>query len=216
MGNKTVVVTRPGHDLTMRYLSHWAQVVMREAQRRMHTVIDLQGERANQREFTSVVRKKRPNMIFLNGHGAPDRVAGQDDEILVEAGKSAEVLRGAVTYAVSCRSAAKLGPASIAAGARAYVGYADDFIFVTDVQKHTRPQLDRTAAMFLEPSNLVSRSLLKGNTVAEARERGRSAFGRNIRKLLTSEAETKDSSMIRFLFWDMQHLVAHGDQAARL
>lgn len=216
MPGKSIVITRPNHDLTTRYLSAWAQSVMREADEKSHHVVDLKEARARRKEFESVVKKVKPDLIFLNGHGSSKRVLGQDNEPLVELKGNAKILRGAVTYAVSCKSAAQLGPGSVAEGARAYIGYAEDFVFVIDLQRQTKPHHDRVARLFLEPSSRVPLSLLKGNTVAEARERGRSAFRRNIRKLLTSEAETEDSSLLRFLFWDMQHLVAHGDQAARL
>lgn len=216
MGSKVAVITRPSSDLTTRYLSYWAQEVLAEAKAKSHRVIDLKGERANQKEFRSVVTKKRPHLIFLNGHGGGQFVCGQDNQVLVEAGKNEGDLRGAITYALACKSAAGLGSASVAAGAPAYIGYKEDFIFAYDIQKQTKPHHDQTARLFLEPASRVPQALFKGNTVAQSCERARSAFRKNIRRLLTSEVAAEDSSMLRFLFWDMQHLVAHGDQAARL
>jgi hypothetical protein len=66
--------------------------------------------------------------------------------------------------------------------------------------------------MFLEPSNIVVTTLLKGHSVKDAVARGKKEFLRNIQRLLTSETSATQSSNVRFLLWDMQNLVAHGDK----
>jgi hypothetical protein len=42
-----LLVTRPKHDLTTRYISVWAQKVTDEAYTRGNTVLDLHGSRAH-------------------------------------------------------------------------------------------------------------------------------------------------------------------------
>jgi len=90
------------------------------------------------------------------------------------------------------------------------------FIFMSDPLMVTKPLRDTTAALFLKPSNLVASTLLKGHSASEADVRAKKAFKRNIRKLLTSETQKEDSSVLRFLFWDMKHQVCLGDAGASL
>ena len=39
-------------------------------------------------------------------------------------------------------------------------------------------------------------------------------FKENMNKLLSSEAPKEDASMARYLWWNMKHLVIHGDKTA--
>jgi hypothetical protein len=51
-----------------------------------------------------------------------------------------------------------------------------DFIFCHDLDKISRPLEDKTAKLFLEPSNQVAISLLKGNTSGRSSERSKIFF----------------------------------------
>src|SRR3989344_764737 len=212
--NKRVVVTRPNHDFTTRYLSYWAQKVIAAAERKGDQVLDLKQTRATRREFESVVEKLGPDFIFLNGHGNTQCVTGQDNELLVAVGENEVILRGTVVYALSCQAARKLGPAAGRAGTNAFIGYTGDFIFYRDTAKQTRPHHDSVARKFLEPSNQIPLSLLKGNTAQQAQVSGKGAFRKNIRKLLTSETSAQDTSLLSALVWDMTHLECIGDPAS--
>lgn len=213
MTSKHIVVTRPDSDFTTKYLSFWANRVMDDARQRGHTVIDLVSSRACRHELESVLRKMQPTFVFLNGHGNKQTVTGQENEPLIVEGENEHVLGNTVTYALSCQSAVGLGAAAVQAGARAYIGYSEDFIFMYDTAQRTRPHHDKTAAPFLDSAMRVPQSLIKGNNVQDACDAGKRGFRKHIRKLLTSEASLADSSMIRYLLWDLQHLTAHGDGA---
>ena len=94
-----LLVTRPKHDLTTRYISVWAQKVTDEAYTRGNTVLDLYGSRARRQIVEAMTAKQRPKIIFFNGHGSEDCVCGHDDEKLVAAGDNETILAGAVVYA---------------------------------------------------------------------------------------------------------------------
>ena|SRR3989344_1092432 len=113
MRQTTLLTTRPNYDYTTRYISTWAQKVIGEARKKGHLVLDLEGKRASRDEFESMVGKRNPSLIFLNGHGSDSIVTGQDGEVLIEAGKNEEILQGTIVYALSCRSAKVLGAASV-------------------------------------------------------------------------------------------------------
>lgn len=203
----SLLITRPDYDLTTRYISIWAKKIIVLAKEKGCTVFDLDKKRANRQEFESIVKRKKPSLVFLNGHGNYNIVAGQDGEELICAGKNEKFLKSKIIYALSCRSGKILGPSSIKSGAVAYIGYDEDFIFLYNENKQARPERDKTAEMFLEPSNQVMISLLKNHKPKKARQNSKQSFARQIRKLLSSQATPLESSAVRYLIWDMQHQV---------
>lgn len=203
----SLLVTRPNFDLATRYFSIWAKKIVALAKEKGGVVFDLDKKRANRKEFESVLRKKKPSLVFLNGHGNYDTVAGQDNEELVRAGDNEKLLKSKIVYALACSSGKILGPSSIKSGADAYIGYREDFIFLYDENKRTRPEQDKTAEIFLRPSNQVMVSLLKNHTPKEAHESSKQSFIKRIRKLLSSQSTTLESSAVRYLIWNMQHQV---------
>lgn len=206
----TLLVTRPEYDYTTRYISAWAGIIIDFASNRNHLILDLKKERALRIYVESMLKKQKPSLIFLNGHGNEQSVTGQDGEVLIEADGNEGLLKEKVIYALSCRSAKILGPKSVVKGAHAYIGYEEDFIFMFSNEKRTKPIEDKTAELFLAPSNQVIISLLKGHKVSEAHATAKKHFIRNIQKLLTSSSEKSDSSAVRYLIWDMRSLVYHG------
>jgi len=214
--SKRILVTRPNYDLATIYLFHWSSPVIKLGRQKAFQVTDLSGSKANEADFTSRVVKTNPSFIFFNGHGSKTAITGQDKEVLVSIRRNLDLLKDRIVFARSCNAAERLGPKSISSGARAFIGYKEPFIFMFDPQMATRPLSDKTAALFLQPSNRVATTLLKGHPSLEANSRAKKAFRKNIRKLLTSETSKEDSSVLRFLFWDMKHQVCLGDPDSTL
>lgn len=213
--SKTILITRPSYDSTTRYISSWAEKVIQVAKSKGNSVIDLYKNRANKKETIGVIQKKNPTLIFLNGHGNDEIVTGHEGEVLIGVGVNEAILKSKIIYALSCRSAKVLGPSSIQHGAEVYIGYDEDFIFMYSVDKINHPLEDTTARLFLEPSNQVGISLLKGHTAQSSHENSKKFFMRNIQRLLTSQASKEDSAAVRYLLWDMQHQVCMGNGGAR-
>ncbi|KKP92602.1 MAG: hypothetical protein UR98_C0022G0010 [Parcubacteria group bacterium GW2011_GWA1_36_12] len=216
MNNFSILVTRPKDDLTTNYLFSWASLVIKEVIKKGGQVFDLREKRANRKEFCSVIKKTNPKLIFLNGHGNKNAITGQGQEILIQSNDNEDITKDSVVYALSCSAASVLGSRCIQKGTKSFIGYKNDFIFLTEQSFITRPLDDQTAALFFEPSNLVINSLIKGRTVFESYNRSQKEFKRNIKKLLTSESLQKDQSSVRFLLWDMEHQVCLGDTATRV
>lgn len=128
--NHRLLITRPNSDLTTRYISTWAKKIIDFAQEKGDIIFDLDKKRANRNELESMIAKNDPTIIFFNGHGDYDFVAGQNDEELIRAGDNTAVLKAKVVYVLSCRSGKILGPNSIKYGADAYIGYDEDFFSV--------------------------------------------------------------------------------------
>jgi hypothetical protein len=205
--NNKLLVTRPNHDQTVRYISFWAEKVMAVARKKNFTVLDLKNERANKKNLESMLKKQNPELIFLNGHGSKKAITGQDNEILISTGVNEDILNNKIVYSLSCSSGKELGPASIKKGAKSFIGYQDEFIFVFDEKCCARPEKDKIVGNFLDPSNQVIMSLLKGHAPNEACLSARKFFIRNIQKMLSTQSSSLESSAVRYLIWDMKNLV---------
>jgi len=157
-------------------------------------VLDLHRERANRKEFESMLKKFSPSFVVLNGHSSHNTVCGHKNQPLLIANKNERLLKSKIVYAISCSSAKTLGPKSIEAGAISYTGYDDDFIFAF--------------------SRIFVSSILKGNSVRDSYKKAKEILKNNILKLLSSESQ--DTALVRFLWWDMKHFVTHGNEEGKL
>lgn len=210
--NKCFLITRPEHDDTTHYLSKWGEKTIGFAACRGVKVLDLFRKKADKENVESYIKKNDPSLIVFNGHGNNDVVAGDENKAVIKAGENEALLKSRIVYAISCRSAKELGPKSIKAGAKAYLGYDDDFIFVYNPGRITNPLNDATAGLFLNSSNELITSLIKGNSAGEAYERSQKHFKENIGKLLTSESSKDAGILVRYLWWDCKHQVCLGEK----
>ncbi len=209
---KTLLITRPGHDPGTKYLSHWSKKIIEAAEEKGAKVIDLHQDKAERKEFEGRVHKTNPSLVILNGHGNEDCVTGHDNKVIVQAGKNEELLKNRITYAVSCDSAEELGK-SCADKNTSYIGYKKSFIFNFNPKYLNRPIDDKRAKRFLDASNQVPLSLLKGHSAQESSARSKEAFKREISLLFTSFHSDPDSREdVKDLWWDMQHQVCLGAQ----
>lgn len=211
-----LLITRPEHDYATRYLSAWSEKLFDLIKSKGYLIIDLHRERANRKEIESVLSKRNPDLVIINGHGGDDAVAGHDNNLLIKAGDNSFLLSNKITYAISCRSARVLGKEIAQNAETAYIGYQDDFILLYLEKYRTRPAEDKLAGFFLDPSNLVMTTLLKGHITKEAVLRARQEFLRNIQKLLTSKTSSDKYSALRYLVWDMRNLTFCGDKNKKL
>lgn len=214
--NKSLLITRPNHDPLTNYLYYWCGNVLQQAQKSGVKVIDLAEKRANSKEFTSIIRKINPTLVSLNGHGDDKTITGFDNKVLIKAGVNEQLLAGKIVYVVACSSAKTLGPSSVRKGTKTYIGYDDDFILMYDESKITRPLEDKTAELFLEPSNMVLISLLKGNDAGTSHLRSIESFEKKYQSLMTSESAQVDKEALPWLWWDMKHQVCLGDKNASI
>lgn len=203
--------TRPDYESVTKYLSAWSKALIEEARAKAIEVIDLVGVKANKKEFEGRLKKKRPSLVVLSGHGNDGCVTGQDDEPLVQAGNNASVLAGSVTYAVSCNSATRLGKEVGTYVDTAYVGYEKKFSFIHTHGFFKRPEEDPAARPFMEFSNQVVRGLIKGHTAEESVQHAKEVGERHLRKLESSLSDPNVQMAAAFLWRDISHLVVHGE-----
>ncbi len=212
--NKKILLTRPEHDDTTHFLSNWTIKALHLAKKKDLKIFDLHRERANKMEVEGILEKQKPDLVILNGHGNENTVTGHKNEPLIASGNNENLLKNKITYAISCRSAKKLGRKVVEEGNSTYIGYDDDFIFFYEPNMISRPVLDETAKLFLDPATKIVTFLAKGTKAKECSNKAKEAFKRNMTKLLSSEASKEDASMARYLWWNMKNQVCLGDKEA--
>lgn len=211
--NKTLLITRPEHDPATRYLSRWSEEIIKKAEEKGINVIDLFRNKANRKRVIGTLEKRDPGLVVLNGHGSESSVEGHDNEtILKESDK--KVVESKIIFARSCKSAKSLGQSIVNQGAIAYLGYDDDFWLMYTESKISNPLEDKTAELFLVPSNYIAISLLKSHTASDADNRSKILFRRNIEKLIIEGPSSDNYYTIRYLLWDMMHQVCLGNKSA--
>lgn len=213
--NRNFLITRPNYDNTTFYLFKWSEKCLQIADEKGIEYNDLNSEKANRKNIEKVLKTKNPGLVLFNGHGNNDKIYGNKQEILIEAGTNEVLLNGKIVHSISCSSAKELGPKCIKSGTISFIGYEDDFVFVFDKNKTFTPLKDDVASNFLEPPNELAISILKGNSVDESYKRSQDMFKKKISKLLTTEAPIGSENVILWLVWDMSKQVCLGDKGAR-
>jgi len=207
-----LLITRPEHDDTTHYLSNWSKEIIDIAENKNIKVFDLNREKAIRNNVELRLNKMSCNLTFFNGHGDFNVIGGHNNEPLIIGGENEGLLKSKIVYAISCKSAKELGPKSVKIGAISYTGFDDDFIFVYEPENISRPLHDNTAKLFLEPSQLFVKSLIKGNSVKEGMEKTKKLLADNFLKALNSN----DTNSAKYLWWNLKHFVSHGDVDAKL
>lgn len=205
----SLLITRPEYDPTTHYLSKWSEKIIKEAKAKRINVIDLWRDKANRNRVIGILEKRDPKLVFFNGHGSENFICGHNNEIILkESDKKA--VNSKIIFSRSCRSARVLGQNVINYGATTYLGYKEDFWFRYRIEKISRPIEDKTAELFLEPSNYLIIALLKGHSTGLANRKSKALFRKNIEKLIVEGPSAEDYDAISFLFWDMINQVCLG------
>lgn len=213
--DKTILITRPEYDAATLYLSKWSEKIIDEAKSKGVKVIDLHRDKVNKKRVVGTLEKTSVKLVVLNGHGSEVAVYGQDDKPVLEMSDT-KAAKDKIIYARACRAASILGNNYIASGAISFLGYTEDFVTVHNPAIERQPLKDKIAEQFLEPSNYISISLLKGHTTGESNKKSKRLFSKNIERLIIAGPTSFDYQIIKALLWDMQHQVCLGNQQASL
>jgi len=213
----TLFITRPAYEFTTHYFFHWSKYVIDESGLKGLALIDLTKKKAERNGFLGRLRKKANSrmLVFINGHGNENEIAGQDNQTLISI-EDASALAGKIVYARACNSINGLGQKAVSEGAIAYIGYDIAFIFYREIDKVSKPLDDKTAALFLEPSNYAAICIIKGHSVEDANLRSRDKFLSNIKKILLEGPNSPYFYTISDLYANMTHQVLLGNKAAKL
>lgn len=213
---KKFLITRPRHDLITSYLHDFSKEIVEtvKATRDIH-VTDLEGAKAIRDNLEKSLVKEEPGLVFLNGHGDRKRVAGHEDEIILDE-KNIKLGKDKIIYALSCDSLEELGKIAVEKGAKAYIGYKARFMLVRDPSRECSPSKDKNALPFKRACSALINSLVFGSTVSQAIERTKNEYIHSIRSYGTSEDDAYgDVPLIRFaLSWNLEFLDMCGNPTA--
>ena len=208
----SLLITRPRYDDVTHYLYHWSESLVEKAKSKNISVFDLQKEKASKKLVESYLKKQGPDTVIFNGHGDEICVTGQDEEVLIEAGKNSHLLKDKIVYMRACDSGKILGPKSVEEGAEAFIGYKELFRFWTDGESLRKPLKDEFAKPFFETSNQVILSLIKGKSAKESHGDSLNVYKKVISNLLTSKSS--NSFVVSDLIWNMANQVCLENQKA--
>lgn len=214
--NKTILITRPNHDLTTNYLYFWSEAVIDTAKKHNLIILDLNKNKANRKNFDSYLKNKHPQFIFLNGHGSKTAITGYNNEVLIESNKNKAMIKTSIIYARSCDSGKILGKVLINNGVSAFIGYERKFVFLYNPDYLTKPQEDPVAKIFLEPSNLIPNTIIKGHSAGEAQDRSKENMLKNFRLLLISSSGPEERYCASLLWSNIKCQVLLGDPETKM
>ena len=177
---KTLFV-RPKHDDLLGYLFYYSKDLIKESERRGFDTINKEKENACKKVVESIIKKQNPFFIMFNGHGSPELIAGHNNKSLID-GKNYKILKNRLIYSLSCSSADILGY-KVGDKKTAFIGYETEFAVGMDSNCQASIHRDKLVKLFLEPSNLLVKALLKGNTAEEAVDKAKEEMKRKIIKL---------------------------------
>ncbi len=199
-----VLLTNPENDEVTYYLMAWTERILKTCKQKTNKYFHLKRNKVNRGRFEGILNKKGIDLVLLCGHGEDDRVYGERETIL-DSG-NVNVLADKVVHALSCSSVKVLGELAAKSGARAYIGYAEDFIVFTDDRYMSKPLKDPTAALFLDAAFSVPKALLDGKSAVESVEIARKSYDKSIEKALSSDVQSDNDQFINWLYWDRDNL----------
>jgi len=160
-----VLVVRPDFEVATYLGSLALQHIVDYIRLRGLTLEDLRGDNAVRDKVLESLSRLDPIWCILLGHGNATTYTGQNfDRIFWECNSSE--LRDRVVYALSCITAARLGPDAVDKGCRTYIGYSEEFIWTQEAP--VDPLADRYGRSFFEPVLELLYRLADGATTGEA------------------------------------------------
>lgn len=213
---KGVLFSRPADDVTLNYLFYYSKELVLLSDSLGHKTINKEKERANKNEIISLIKNLKPDLIMFNGHGSSEEICGHKREVIISSKYNPEILKGTITYSLSCSSAAILGKKTIDVGAVSFIGYEFDFALGKDPDSEASPRHDKIAKLFLDPSNVLFSSLIEGKTVKKSVEKAKTMMMKNVWYLNTTKSFPEAIYYAPFLFGNYLGLVAHGNQEASI
>jgi len=200
---------RPRHDDVVTYLHHYSDDLVKISDSKGFKTLNKEKEQTTKEIVTNIISKNKPNFIMFNGHGNENCICGHNDEPLIELDKNHNLLGNKITYALACSSASKLGK-KVGNDKTTFIGYGDDFALGMDTNCQASIKRDKIAKFFLEPSNLLVKSILKGNLISEAMAKSKELMKANISKLRT-DPFLNATDYIPYLYNNYLVLESHGN-----
>lgn len=210
-----LLVTRPKYDDGTEYFSAYALEILKEAKKSDIPVKDFEGKEANKKNIEKYLKSKNPKMLFLNGHGNEREICGHKNEVIFSS-TNVDLIKNRITYARACLSANVLGYEAVKNNSGCFIGYIYPFSFWMDGKRSATPLKDKIAGMFLNPSNEIVLSLLKGETAKMADKKSKRMMILNMKEILAMEQKNEPGAtgMLQILWDNYEGQIVLGNQNA--
>jgi len=150
------------------------------------------------------------DLIIGMGHGSPDTFTGQNEVVLLEAGKyDPRLVEGKFVKLLSCECGQVLGQDIVDNGATAFQGYTEDFLWVMDYDYILTPWDDPMAKKALLPVVCSMHLILDGKT-------NREAFNAEIEGFALNAEEEEDELIKSCIEFNRANAVLLGDESAKI
>ncbi len=204
------LLTCPDYDTVTKAFFDYTKEIKEFAFEKGLRFVSLDADKANSVLFRKSLIKLNPSFVFLNGHGNDSQVFGNNDELILSLNKNFEIFGKRICYCRSCSSAKILGK-KLVKGGGSFIGYEEPFKFQLSEKNAHVPMRDKIGKLFLEPSNLIPHTILKGKTTLEAHERGKKATLKNINKVLQNHSISLQVAVNLWHNYNAQTLQGRGD-----
>ena len=209
-----MIVIRTKHDIQTTYLYHYSKELIKEAKSKGFKIAQIEGDEISEATLRSRINNRKPKFIFFNGHGSDTALFDNKGKEFINT-KSADVFGDTVTYTIACSCLGGLGTVAVDKGCYAFVGYKKPFWIARDHKFESRPFEDNVAKPIIECSNVIVRSLIKGNTVSESIRKSHEKAVDNILKLIYSKELLAPASLQALVFNDSA-LNFKGESSAKI
>jgi hypothetical protein len=176
----------------------------------------LYGPLARRPAFSATAQQS--DLIVGTGHGAPDEYSAQHESPIWIAGQyNPKEVEGKVIKLVSCETGAVLGPDLVKNGARCFMGYDDDLIWLADADYYSKPWDDPYACTCLLPIIDCLQALLDGKPCGEAYAIEQAGYTANAQANDQGQGPVGDFDLLQScLAYNAQHSILLGDPAATI
>jgi len=210
-----MLIVRPDRDAGLGanyYGFYWLAPVLEDAQRLGITIVDLERDYAVLKYFKPSLEKYNPIFVFGFGHGNEEVFTGQDYDLILEACSNDQLLKDRVVYLLSCQTATVLGHSIIEKGGLSFIGYKEDFVFISETPAPSNPLNDSFTRAFFEPALEIVYSLIRGHSTGQAYKNSQTLFDEWI-EYWSKQSSEEAPFIIQGLLWDKNNQVLIGSDS---
>lgn len=163
-----ILFCRADHDLPTKYLATYTRLLVEEAVKQGHAVVNLYGDGGEGTDGPAATLEfekqmdANPDAIIIAGHGNSDLITGQDLQVLMKVGVNDDLMSGKKAFFASCLTGQRLGPSMVDKNCPEFYGYVADFVFNYHPEYEAKPLDDPWAKAQFDSAMITGYGLLAG------------------------------------------------------
>jgi len=216
---KVIVVTAPDHDIVTETFAKHIKTIVSSADATFDVTV-ISSHDVSMANLIHEIDSKDPHLVLLNGHGSPEALYGQNNEVLISTSHTGlDRYKDRIVHALACEAALSLGPKLITLGTKTFIGYVEPFGFCISKDVQGNYIDNGLPSLFIDPANKVVTSLMEGKTARESFNESQSLYVQSMKDVYSSTDPviSQDRSLIlAFLLQDYRSQKVLGDETAKL